>query len=127
MASSSIASEALHGFADAGHYDRHRPSYPPAAVDALLDAARIKGLSGAVVVDLAAGSGKFTEALAQRGFAITAVEPHDGMRKELDAKKLPGVTTLDGLSTSIPMGDETADAIIPAQVGLRIFLRFQAV
>jgi len=38
------------------------------------------------------------------------------MRKVLEDKKLPNTQVKDGLSTKIPLGDESADAVIAAQV-----------
>jgi SAM-dependent methyltransferase len=54
-------------------YDRARPSYPGAAIDALLE---YGGLGpGARIVEVGAGTGKATELLAARGLAVVAVEP----------------------------------------------------
>jgi len=39
------------------------------------------------------------------------------MRKVLEDKRLSGVEVKDGLSTSIPLPDESVDAVIIAQVG----------
>ncbi|KZF24652.1 S-adenosyl-L-methionine-dependent methyltransferase [Xylona heveae TC161] len=105
------------GFANASSYDLHRPSYPAEAVDKLLGALGLIGANGAKVLDLAAGTGKFTELLARRpeAYEITAVEPHAGMLQELDKKALKGVVTKSGTATSIPLEDESVDAIIIAQ------------
>ena len=69
-------------------------------------------------MDLAAGTGKFTELLVKRdeAYKVIAVEPHPDMRGVLEEKKLKGLQVLDGLSTSIPLPDGSADAIIAAQV-----------
>lgn len=106
------------GFAKAADYDAHRPSFPPASVDNLLENVRVRGAKGATVVDLAAGTGKFTELLAKReeGFKVIAVEPHPDMRGVLEKKQLPGVQVLEGLSTKIPLPDGSVDAVIAAQV-----------
>lgn len=75
----------------------------------------------ASVVDLAAGTGKFTELLASRpeGYKVTAVEPHADMRGVLEAKQLKGVEVVDGLSAAMPsIKDETVDAVVAAQVGV---------
>lgn len=108
------------GFAAAKDYDTHRPSFPDKSVDTLLEGLRIKGKNGATVIDLAAGTGKFTEILAKRGegFDIIAVEPHDEMRGVLEAKQLKGVKVVKGLSTDIPTEALVADAVIAAQVGM---------
>ncbi|KAF2876109.1 S-adenosyl-L-methionine-dependent methyltransferase [Massariosphaeria phaeospora] len=117
MASSQLSAKAVSGFADAAAYDEHRPSYPPDAVTALLEAADVRGANGASIVDLAAGTGKLTELLAAReeGFNIVAVEPHQGMRDQLARKSLANVTVTDGLSTSIPAENDSVDAVFAAQ------------
>ncbi|EON65043.1 hypothetical protein W97_04278 [Coniosporium apollinis CBS 100218] len=117
MSSPRLDSRAQSGFSKSSLYDQHRPSYPANAVDMLLDAVRVAGIPGASIVDLGAGTGKFTELLAKRDerYDILAVEPHEQMRKELERKALDNVTVKDGLSTSIPVADETVDAVIAAQ------------
>jgi len=123
MSSSSSAAAlnplAQTGFSNAAAYDTHRPSFPPESVNALLDNVRVADNTGATVVDLAAGTGKFTELLANRPeqFKVVAVEPHADMRKVLEGKRLKGVEAVDGLSTSMPLADESVDAVIAAQVG----------
>lgn len=99
---SSISSASVKGFQDALSYDQHRPSYPPEAVDSLLEHLQVKGFKGARIVDLAAGTGKFTELLACREeiYQVLAVEPHEGMRSELEKKKLRGVQVLAGQADS---------------------------
>jgi SAM-dependent methyltransferase len=58
-------------------YDRARPSYPAAAIDALIERA---GLSpGTAVYEVGAGTGKATVLLAQRGLRILAIEPASAM------------------------------------------------
>ncbi|GAM83440.1 hypothetical protein ANO11243_014280 [Dothideomycetidae sp. 11243] len=106
------------GFAKASEYDAHRPSFPSASVDLLLENVRAKGQKGYTVVDLAAGTGKFTELLVKRAeaFEVIAVEPHSDMRGVLEKKQLPGAQVLEGLSTSIPIPDGSVDAVIAAQV-----------
>ncbi|KAK5015622.1 hypothetical protein LTR16_003568 [Cryomyces antarcticus] len=118
MSSLTIPSQALSGFADGASYDQHRPSFPAESVNNLLDKVGIAGVEGARVLDLAAGTGKFTELLAKReeGYEVLAVEPHEGMRRVLEEKRLENVLVEDGLSTSIPLGDESVDAVIAAQL-----------
>lgn len=115
---SSLNPFAQSGFAEAAHYDAHRPSFPAKSVDVLLDNLRVKGKKGATVVDLAAGTGKFTELLARRdeGYKVIAIEPHADMRGVLVDKKLKGVEVIDGISHSMPLADGSVDAVIAAQV-----------
>ena len=52
-------------------YDRARPGYPAALVDRLVDEL---GLGpGAVVADVAAGTGKLTRPLVEHGLRVIAV------------------------------------------------------
>ena len=56
-----------------------RPDYADSAITTLLD--RIGPKSGSSVVDLGAGAGHLTDALAKRGCTVLALEPNDAMRK----------------------------------------------
>ncbi|KAI9841167.1 MAG: hypothetical protein M1837_000955 [Sclerophora amabilis] len=118
--SSGFSSVAQTGFANASSYDTHRPTYPTEAVNQLLERLGVSGQPQAKIVDLAAGTGKFTELLSAReeGFEVVAVEPHDGMRMELERKALKGVETVPGTSEQIPLGDAEVDAVVAAQVFL---------
>jgi SAM-dependent methyltransferase len=117
---STIPAAAKAGFSDASSYDKFRPSYPPSAVSGLLKNLGLEGQKGARIVDLGAGTGKFTELLSQRpeGFEIIPVEPHEGMRTELEKKQLKGVKIAEGISMDMPFDDSSADAVIVAQVML---------
>lgn len=77
---SPIPSASTKGFQNASSYDKHRPSYPPDAVTRFLKHLHVHGVKKARVLDLAAGTGKFTELLVDRyeDFEILAVEPHSG-------------------------------------------------
>jgi len=112
-----IDPRAQSGFAEAASYDKHRPSYPPAAVSALLEHLNIAGKQGAHIVELGAGTGKFTELLAAReeSYEIAAVEPQENMRAELESKRLPGVKVLQGDAASVEVEEGWADACIAAQ------------
>ncbi|KAK3680547.1 hypothetical protein LTR37_021173 [Vermiconidia calcicola] len=115
--SEAISEPAQSGFAKSAAYDQHRPAYTSTVVEVLLKNLGVSGKNGAVIVDLAAGTGKFTEALAARDedFEIIAVEPHGDMRRVLDDKKLPNVTVKAGKADSIPLDDGSVDAVICAQ------------
>ncbi|HEX4345250.1 MAG TPA: class I SAM-dependent methyltransferase [Solirubrobacteraceae bacterium] len=96
------------GFARAADaYERGRPGYPDAAIDAF---ARHLGPQ---VIDLAAGTGKLTRMLAARGYDVLAVEPIAEMRALIapDAR----VHVVDGTAEQIPAGDATAHAVCVAQ------------
>ncbi|KAI5299248.1 S-methyl-5-thioribose-1-phosphate isomerase, partial [Ascosphaera pollenicola] len=85
-----LKSIAQSAFAASSHYDRYRPSFPAKPVQALLAGLQVSGVRRARIIDLGAGTGKFTEVLARReeGFGIVAVEPHDDMRRQLEQKAL---------------------------------------
>ncbi|MGZ4311332.1 MAG: class I SAM-dependent methyltransferase [Solirubrobacteraceae bacterium] len=110
---SSIPREAALGFErGAADYERGRPGYPDAAVAAL---ARELGIGpGAVVVDLAAGTGKLTRALVGLGADVVAVEPVAGMREQLH-RAVPGVEVLEGTAERMPLADGSVNAVIVAQ------------
>jgi SAM-dependent methyltransferase len=94
--------------AAANEYERARPSYPDAAVDWLVPA------GARTVLDLGAGTGKFTRALVSRGLDVVAVEPLDEMREILQ-RQLPDVRALAGTAESIPLEDASVDAVTLAQ------------
>lgn len=73
----SLAPAAEAGFQNASAYDAHRPAYPTAGIQKLLQHMRLAGALHARIVEVAAGTGKFTEALAARveAFEVVAVEP----------------------------------------------------
>ncbi|KAK2812345.1 hypothetical protein FQN50_001344 [Emmonsiellopsis sp. PD_5] len=112
-----IAPAAQSGFSNASSYDQHRPSYPPLAVSQLLSHLNVAGKKGAKIIDLAAGTGKFTESLAAReeGYEIFAVEPHDDMRGQLEGKKLANVVTVRGHAGDIPVEGGSVDGVVVAQ------------
>ena len=78
----SVSSASTKGFQNASSYDKHRPSYSPDAMTRFLKHLHVHGVKKARVLDLAAGTGKFTELLVGRDevFEILAVEPHSGMQ-----------------------------------------------
>ncbi|KAM5355792.1 hypothetical protein ACJ41O_002438 [Fusarium nematophilum] len=118
MASQIVNDAATKGFNDAQSYDAHRPSYPPAAVSGLLERLDLEGQPGLKVLDLAAGTGKFTELLAARpeGYEIVAVEPLDSMRNNLAAKQLPKVQVRSGTAADMKdVDDGWADGCVVAQ------------
>jgi SAM-dependent methyltransferase len=96
----------------AGVYERSRPSYPIAALAALADALPLQ--AGRTVVDLGAGTGKFTRLLALTGAEVLAVEPVREMRERL-AELLPGVAVTAGTAESTGLAEGCADAVVAAQ------------
>lgn len=106
----SIHRAASTGFAlSAEAYERGRPGYPPEALAWLFE--RLQLESGRTVVDLAAGTGKLTRALAESGAEVVAVEPVAEMRSLIG----PSFTVLDGTAEAIPLMDSSADVVTVAQ------------
>ena len=93
-------------------YERARPGYPAEAVGYIVDSLRIDAAS--TVLDLAAGTGKFTRELAGTGARLVAVEPVGAMRERFSAV-LPDVPVLDGTAEAIPLQDGSVDAVTVAQ------------
>jgi SAM-dependent methyltransferase len=97
------------GVADA--YERGRPDYPPAVVGAL--AAELQIPPAAPVLDLGAGTGKLTQALAAAGFDVVAVEPQEPLREVL-AAKVGAERVKEGTAEAIPLPDDSVAAVTVA-------------
>jgi len=85
-------------------YDRLRPSPPEAAIDWLLPA------DCQVAVDLGAGTGLLSRALARQVPRVVAVEPDERMAAVL-AGRSPGVEVVPGRGEAIPLADASADGV----------------
>jgi SAM-dependent methyltransferase len=90
----------------AADYDRIRPGYPAAA---------LAPLPPGPVVDVGAGTGKLTTALAAAGHDVLAVEPDPDMRAVLTGHALPGVAVTDGTGERLPVADGVAAAVTYGQ------------
>lgn len=93
-------------------YDRVRPSYPAAAARWILGEQPLR------VVDLGAGTGKFSRLLAALGHEVVAVEPDPMMLDRLeDTARREGVevTALAGSAEAIPLPAASVDAVVAAQ------------
>ncbi|SDT26871.1 methyltransferase domain-containing protein [Pseudomonas fuscovaginae UPB0736] len=98
--------------AEAKTYANGRPDYSSELLPWLRDTLGIG--PGAQVVDLGAGTGKFTRLLTETGATLTAIEPVEAMRAELVAR-LPQVRALSGTADSMPLNSAAADALTCAQ------------
>lgn len=117
--SSAVNTRAATGFKNAANYDTHRPTYPPEAVEKLLAHLGVANQENAQIIDLACGTGKFTELLAARPeqFEVLAVEPHAEMRQELVKKDLgQRIKVLDGHAGAMPIEEDWGDCLVAAQV-----------
>ncbi len=108
------AHERAHSFnTAAARYAANRPSYPPAALDAIEELAG-RPLAGAQVADIGAGTGIATALLRERGARVVAVEPGDGMAAEF-RRALPGVPIVRGDGNALPLADASHDLVTYAQ------------
>ena len=98
--------------ADAELYERGRPGFPREAVAIAMGGLGL--VSGADVLDLAAGTGKLTRALVAAQLSVVAVEPLRSMRAVF-ARVCPGVTVVDGIAERIPLSDGSMDAVFVGQ------------
>jgi len=89
--------------AHADAYERARPEWPERAARWLVP-------EGAeLVVELGAGTGKLTRAVAGLGVRVVAVEPDPRMLAVLRSRGLEGV---EGSAEAIPLRDGVADAVV---------------
>jgi ubiquinone/menaquinone biosynthesis C-methylase UbiE len=90
-------------------YARARPGYPAAAID------YIKTLlpQGAVIADIGAGTGIFTQLLAEAGCIVHAVEPNEDMRSQLVPHQNITIVNASAEDTTLPA--QSMDAITTAQ------------
>jgi SAM-dependent methyltransferase len=86
-------------------YATGRPSYPIDAVDWIVAA------DARVALDLAAGTGRLTAQLLDRGLEVVAVEPSDEMRAHVPA----GARALSGTAEQIPLDDASVDCVVVGQ------------
>lgn len=101
------------GFAcQSAAYERGRPDYP-VGLSGWLGTALHLG-PGQRVLDLGAGTGKFTRRLLDQGAEVLAVEPVAAMRDRLH-QALPLVRALDGTAEALPLTDASIDAVLCAQ------------
>jgi SAM-dependent methyltransferase len=92
----------------AGKYDQLRPSYPAAALRWMLGDEPLR------VVDLGAGTGILSRALAALGHEVVPVEPDEAMRAQL-AAATPSLTPLAGFAEQILLPNHSVDAVVAGQ------------
>jgi SAM-dependent methyltransferase len=89
----------------AEEYERGRPGYAAEAIDWAL------GTDPLDVLDVGAGTGKLTAALAAAGHRVTAVEPLEEMRGLLEATA-PAADVREGTAEHLPLDGASADAVV---------------
>ncbi|KAF2407104.1 Methyltransferase domain-containing protein [Pseudomonas antarctica] len=108
-----VHASAQQGFStQAVTYAQGRPGYPRQLTGWLTDALHIDAQS--TVIDLGAGTGKFTRLLSALAPTLVAVEPVEAMGAQL-SKLLPDVHLVNGTAESIPLEAGVADAVVCAQ------------
>ena len=65
---------------------------------------------GGIVVDIGAGTGNYSEVLAENQYKVIAIEPSEVMRKQ--GKQHPRIFWLEGFAEDLPLKDNFADGII---------------
>lgn len=90
-------------------YERARPDYPEQLLDALTAELGLGALS--VVVELAAGTGKFTRLIAPRVGTLVATEPVAAMRRHLATAPC---VVMAATAEAIPLADQSVDAVVAA-------------
>lgn len=93
-------------------YERGRPEYPQEAIEFLVNNLQINKSS--MVVDLGAGTGKFTKLIIPYSDNVIAIEPVEGMRNKFSSL-YPEIKMLNGSAEKIPLEDKSADVVFVAQ------------
>ena len=93
-------------------YHRGRPDYPPEAALRLLDVLEIQSTSR--VLELGAGTGKFTRFLEDRAGSVLASDTSPAMRKALH-KRARTARLFGSRAESIAIADASVDAVVCAQ------------
>ena len=108
-----VHEKAAIGFDRAGDsYERGRPEYPHDAVEFLVR--RLEINTSSTVIDLGAGTGKFTKLLIPTGASIIAIEPVAGMRTKFQSLH-SSLKVLGGTAEEIPCENQSVDAVVVAQ------------
>ncbi|NWA85312.1 class I SAM-dependent methyltransferase [Pseudomonas sp. D2002] len=108
-----VHTSAQQGFStQAVTYAQGRPDYPRQLTGWLTEALHIDAQS--TVIDLGAGTGKFTRLLSTLAPALIAVEPVQAMGAQLN-KLLPDVRLVEGTADAMPLPTAVADALVCAQ------------
>lgn len=93
------------------HYEKIRPGYPADSLDWLLAGTDMPVRDA---LDVGAGTGKYTQLLAQRDWAVTAVDPSIDMLAQL-AAKLPAARTVVGTAEHLTLPEGSMDLAVVAQ------------
>jgi ubiquinone/menaquinone biosynthesis C-methylase UbiE len=97
----------------AGNYATSRPTYPDTVYDTVRAAAG-RPFTALTVLDVGAGTGIATAAMARRGATVTAVDPATEMLAQL-AAAVPTATAIPGDGNALPLDDAGFDLVTYAQ------------
>lgn len=112
MAQDSIHLAAQEGYSRSGQlYETGRSAYPPEAIQHLASVLGV--IKESKVLDLAAGTGKFTKQMSGYSDHLTAVEPVREMRLKL-SEQIPNIDVLEGTAERIPAADGSFDQVFVA-------------
>ena len=89
-------------------YDRGRPSYPLEAAEWLT------GRAASTVVELGAGTGKFTDRLVELGHDVLATDPSDEMLGHLRLRH-PDLRVATARAEAVPVATRSVDTVVAAQ------------
>lgn len=95
----------------ASDYVRHRPDYPSAAIDAILEG--LGAPAALVAADVGAGTGIASRALAARGVRVIAIEPNAAMRAAASAD--PRIEWRDGTAEATGLPASSVRVLVCAQ------------
>ena len=100
----------------AGEYERFRPAYPDELFQTVAD--RLQLPERPVVVDLGAGTGRASLAMAERGWRVTAVEPGKPMLDVLRGEATNAgllLSTVQASAEETGLDPQSADLVTAAQ------------
>jgi SAM-dependent methyltransferase len=89
-------------------YDRARPAYPLEAAEWLV------GRVPSTVVELGAGTGKFTDRLVELQHDVLATDPSDEMLQHLRLRH-PDLRTATAPAEAVPVATRSVDTVVAAQ------------
>ncbi len=118
---STVHATAVKGFTakEASMYNQGRPSYSEEALDLINQILSPPADNSLVLIELGAGTGKFTKAYAKqlgKSFqTYTAIEPSEGFRSSLAATAPLNVAVADGTGSNISAVDHACDGVLVAQ------------
>jgi len=95
----------------ASAYAAFRPSYPPEAIDAVLEG--LGDPRSLTIADVGAGTGISSRLFAERGAAVIAIEPNARMRAA--AERHPRVRWREGTAERTGLADAAVDAVVACQ------------